>query len=238
MTEKYDKKYFKNISKDVGIIYKKHRPTKNFWTIFIRKYKSSGRLLDIGCGQGFFLEYAEKYYETYGMDISKYAIKDARNKTYTTKYILMDVTKLGFKDNSFDIITCFDVLEHLKNPKSTLQDIYRMLRRKGILAMTVPNLNSIGLKLKQERWFGYRDTTHISLLTNKEWLIMLEKCGFNIIKVFYDGLWDSPYFNYIPSFIQHLIFKIPSTILLSIGIKFPQKYGENLCVIAKKIAKK
>jgi len=200
----------------------------------IHKYKEVGKLLDIGCGPGFFLAYAGKYYDVYGIDISEYAIRKAKQRTQTAKLSIGDAANLDYKNDYFDIVTCFDLLEHLPDPELALQEFYRILKNEGILIIRVPNTDSIGARWKKEEWFGHRDKTHASLLSSEEWLDLLKDNSFEILEVFYDGLWDTPYFKRVSKVLQDIIIKFPSLILFGFGIKFSKEYGENLCMIACK----
>jgi hypothetical protein len=67
----------------------------------------------------------------------------------------------------------------------------------------------------------------------EEWLRMLMKAGFRIIDVFYSGFWNTPYVNYVPSILQHLLIRVPSVILFYLGFRFPD-VGEGLCIVAEK----
>ena len=71
--------------KGAGLLLKKRRPVWSRWTRIIRKYEASGKLLDVGCGPGFFLAYAEKHYDVHGIDISEYAVREAKQRTYHVK---------------------------------------------------------------------------------------------------------------------------------------------------------
>jgi hypothetical protein len=105
-----------------------------------------------------------------------------------------------------------------------------------LIIASVPNLESLGRRWKKQQWFGYRDPTHVSLLPNEEWRWLLQRNSFRILDTFYDGLCDSPYFNGIPTFVQHIFFKFLFTILFpllgALGIKLPMKWGENLILVA------
>jgi SAM-dependent methyltransferase len=81
MNQEYDKNYFEKTAEDAGLILKERRPLWRRWVKIIQKYKASGKLLDVGCGPGFFLAYAERYYDAHGIDISEYAIKEAKYRT-------------------------------------------------------------------------------------------------------------------------------------------------------------
>jgi 2-polyprenyl-3-methyl-5-hydroxy-6-metoxy-1,4-benzoquinol methylase len=192
-------------------------------------------MLDIGCGKGFFLEYMKKFYSVMGTDISMFAVNRSKELLENVPLFLADATHLCFKKEKFDIVTAFDIIEHIQDPEPILKEFYSVLRLDGILVITTPNMKSIGRKLKKDNWFGYRDKTHISLLYPDEWIKLIEDSGFKVSNIYFDGLWDSPYFTKIPSFLQHIVFKYFSTILLCFGVTFPQKYGEDLYVIARKV---
>jgi len=215
-SNKYDEKYFRETRADVGVLLTKMRPLWRRWIKIIRKYKPSGKLLDAGCGEGYFLEYAEKYYEAYGIDASEYCIKEAKQRANHTKLSVGSITHLDYDNEYFDVVTCFDVLEHLDNPSTAIRESCRVLKSGGVFVIRVPNTHSIGIKLKKDEWFGYRDKTHVT---------------------FYDGLWDPPYFKKVPKVLQHLFFKIPSMILFVFGFGSSKLFGENLCVITERGAK-
>jgi SAM-dependent methyltransferase len=187
----------------------------------------------VGCGLGYFIEMAAKYYECNGIDVSEYAISCANKRIKNAIMTTGDANSLEFNDDYFDIITCFDVLEHLPYPQNTMGEFNRTLKDQGILVISVPNTESIGLEWKGKDWFGYRDPTHTSLLSPRDWEKLLEKYGFTIIDIRYDGLWDPPYFKRIPNIIQYVSFTIPSMILFWLGFRFPHRFGENIIFVAK-----
>lgn len=230
----FDQEYFETKSPTNSFLKGKKPLYHRFWLRYILKVKDEGILLDSGCGKGYFLAYAEKHYHTYGIDISDFAIQYAKDNLKSSKLMVKEADNTGFPDNFFDIITCFDILEHLNNPDAALKECRRILKENGLLIVTIPNTDSIGVKLKKNNWYGYRDKTHVSLLSNESWFKLLQENDFKIIEFFYDGMWDSPYFAKIPSIIQHIFFKIPVTILFGLGIKFPKKLGEGLCIVVSK----
>ncbi|MBT9150322.1 MAG: putative S-adenosylmethionine-dependent methyltransferase [candidate division WS2 bacterium] len=207
-----------------------------FWSRMIRKHAHCGKLLDIGCAEGALLKWAERCgYDTYGIDLSQFAINRLSRRTLSrTKLFVANASSLPFVNNYFDIITCFDVLEHLETPQTALTEAHRCLKKGGMFIMSVPNINSRGLKWKGDNWFGYRDDTHLSLLSVVEWENLCQKSAFEIASRFYDTLWDSPYLKGIPSVIQHLIFKPSLLVFYWCPIRFPSSWGENLYIVAKK----
>jgi len=139
----------------------------------ILKYKNSGKLLDIGCALGFFLRFAENYFETYGIDISSLAIKKAKTITPNSKLFVQDAQlKYPFKDNFFDIVTSYDVIEHLSNPYGSLKESFRVLKTSGYLFLQTPTDKSQKIII---------DNTHISLFSKSRLVYILKKIGFNIV---------------------------------------------------------
>ena len=236
MQHKYGDDYYAIDSNYDKMLFKGRKPFHYiFWKRKLKRLVKNGMLLDIGCGKGFFLEYMAKFYSVLGTDVSKYAVLESKKLLGNIPLCVADATSLCFKKDKFDIVTAFDIIEHITNPKNMLNECHSVLKQNGLIVLTTPNTKSIGRKLKQDEWFGYRDTTHVSLLSPSEWINLLEESDFQLVNVYYDGLWDSPYLTKVPTFLQHILFKYLSTILLCCGITFPQKYGEDLYLIARKV---
>jgi 2-polyprenyl-3-methyl-5-hydroxy-6-metoxy-1,4-benzoquinol methylase len=235
----YNSDYF-NIRKKIRL-FGKYRFIKKlkhpFWNRIIRKYMTGGKLLDIGCAEGDLLEWASSHgFCPTGIDVSEYILRENKKKNELLNYDLItsNIQKLPFKKNSFQIITCFDVLEHIKNPDSALLEILRCLQNNGLCIISVPNLNSLGHMLKKEQWFAYSDPTHISLHTIEFWIQHLQKQNFTIITHFSDTFWDTPYFPHLPILLQHIVARL-LFILFWFGIEIiPSHRGENLYIIARK----
>ena len=128
------------------------------------------RLLDVGCGDGDFTMLLKKVLdvkEVYGIDISPKAVEIANKKGFTAVQVDIDAEKFSFEDGYFDIIVCGEVIEHLFDPDHLLDEIYRVLKRKGICLLTTPNLaawyNRVALLL------GYQPYKSAPSLKN-EWV--------------------------------------------------------------------
>jgi SAM-dependent methyltransferase len=97
------------------------------------------KILDAGCGTGSNIIFFNQYGKTYGADISPVATKFCRMrgiKNVTTS----DVSKLPYKDSSFDLVSCMDVLEHIENEDKAIREIFRVLKPGGEVLLTVPAL--------------------------------------------------------------------------------------------------
>lgn len=141
------------------------------------------KLLDIGCAYGYFLRIAGGFgFETYGIDISRYAVEQAR-KMVNAKFFCGDVQdNLPFANSYFEIITMFDVIEHLEKPYDALREIRRALKSRGVFIITTPNINSLLRRILGEKWIGFRDETHVNLYSIHGLKFMLRKAGFKVLK--------------------------------------------------------
>lgn len=115
------------------------------------------RLLDIGCGDGSFtviLRDTLKTRETIGIEISPEAISILEKKGIKACQLDIDEQNFPFTDDSFDIVYCGEVIEHLFNPDHLLKEIYRVLKPGGKCIITTPNLS--GWANRFALLFGYQ----------------------------------------------------------------------------------
>jgi SAM-dependent methyltransferase len=102
----------------------------------------SGRLLDMGCGLGFFLKAMTPYanWEAYGCEISPAAVRYARETLGLTNVICSRLEEADLPQSSFDIITFWDVLEHILRPDPLLRTCHALLREGGLCFIRTPNI--------------------------------------------------------------------------------------------------
>jgi 2-polyprenyl-3-methyl-5-hydroxy-6-metoxy-1,4-benzoquinol methylase len=111
---------------------------------FIGNYLSqeSGKLLDVGCGLGFFVKAvltARPKWEAVGYEISKQAVAFANNQNGLPSVYAGLVQNSKLPENTFDIITLWDVIEHIPKPHSLLTYLFSLLKPGGILFLQTPN---------------------------------------------------------------------------------------------------
>lgn len=136
MEDKYNKIWEKKSSLDRPIVEKGSRID-----IALKLLESGDKLLDIGCGDGTLGYYAKtKYKEVYGVDISEKALDIAKNRGVITFKVDLNKDRLPFPDDYFDAVTCLDVLEHVIDPRILIKEIRRVLKRRGILIISTPNI--------------------------------------------------------------------------------------------------
>ena len=139
------------------------------------------RALDVGCGYGYAMTLFKEFgYEVYGTDISKHILHEARgNLVWDVALVVHDIqTPLPF-NKKFDLITCFEVLEHLKSPESAIENCYHALKPGGLYIVTTPNRLSPFSSILE------RDKEHINVRSAGEWKRCFSRFGWNVFKVFY-----------------------------------------------------
>ena len=121
---------------------------------FIGQSKGGGKLLDIGCGPGFFLAEAKAQgWRAQGVDLSGWAKKTAMER-FGVEVFQGALAEARFPSKSFDAVVMNDVIEHLEDPKSALQEIRRILKNDGILYISTPDIDSVLSRALGGGWWG------------------------------------------------------------------------------------
>ncbi len=140
----------------------------------------NGKLLDLGCGEGHFLKYASSHeWDVSGIDLK------VENTEFAKKILEIrniQCTSLGqalLPEKTFDVVTLYDLIEHLAHPFSELKKIHKLLRPGGLVVISTPNVkNSFFMK---ELWTGYITKGHIYFFSKKTLTQMLQRAGFKVI---------------------------------------------------------
>ena len=117
--------------------------TRNIIFTQIDKYigkTNNLKILDIGCGTGIVIKRMEKYGKVVGIDMSDESLGFCKVRGIKS-VIKADATNLPFDDNTFDLITALDVIEHIKNEDLVISEISRVLKNNGKVIATVPAFN-------------------------------------------------------------------------------------------------
>lgn len=235
---RYDESYFRSYNYEGASLgrFSMYWWARRYYATLVKRRRHSGRLLEIGCGLGHLLARLENRFETFGIDISEYAVAQARRVARRSTVEVLPAEGIDrFGPDAFDVIVALHLMEHLHDPALVLRKCAQVSRRGGLLLMTTPNLRAPFIRLKGEEWQGYKDKTHINMKEPHVWRQLLEASGFRVEKVFGDGLWNVPYVTFIPARIQLAFFGLPAAVQTLTGTTFnPARLGENLIILAEK----
>jgi SAM-dependent methyltransferase len=133
---------------------------------FIRKRRPAGRLLEIGCAYGFFLQEAAAFYDIQGLEISEDAAAFCRQRGLPVLTGVADEAAFA-KLGRFDVIVLLDVIEHLPDPARTLALCGRHLDREGVIVITTGDFASLYARLSGRNWRLMTPPQHLWYFTPK-----------------------------------------------------------------------
>lgn len=147
----------------------------------IRRHVETGSMLDVGCGTGAFLDGMREHgWEVEGIEpgvrASSYASEEFGLKVQNTT---LEVAKL--KPASLDLVTMWNVLEHLSDPLQGLRRIREALRPGGLLVVAIPNLDSYDQALFGKYWAGYDLPRHLFTFPVATMERMAQAAGFEVL---------------------------------------------------------
>lgn len=145
--------------------------------------------LDIGCNKGFLLAAAVAHdWQVYGVELVpelmrpfQRQFKQFAHNIFSTRFV--DV-QANFSDNSFDVISAIDVIEHFEEPRRDMSGIYRILKRGGLFVAQTPNGAAKQAGELQERWGALKPLEHLHLFNATNLEIFARQLGFAEIKFF------------------------------------------------------
>lgn len=151
------------------------------------KYRKTGKMLDVGCGIGLFLIEAKKRgWEVYGTEFTDRAIEICREKG-----IQMEQGKLDpawYTENSFDVVTSWEVMEHINNPLEEVSNIRQILRPGGLFFFTTPNFNAFERYVLKSNYNVIEYPEHLCYYTKRTMNYLLKNNGFSREKMTTTGI--------------------------------------------------
>jgi len=127
----------------------------------IDQYRYFNRLLDVGCSTGEFLDYAKgRGWEVAGCELAGHTARIARERV-GCEVKSVSFEEAEFEEGSFDVVTMWDVIEHLFDPDAALSEAWRVLRPGGLLVLNTPNYNSLSRLLLGKKWEAIYPPRHL-----------------------------------------------------------------------------
>ncbi len=145
-----------------------------------RLHPQRGTLLDVGCAFGRFLLLAGKAgWQPLGVELSAPAVKIARESGLDVIGGTLQTADLP--DASVDVVTLWEVIEHVRSPLDELGQIARILKPGGVVALSTPNAASLRARQEGPDWYGYHvSREHLLFFTPQTLTFALKSAGFRI----------------------------------------------------------
>ncbi len=157
----------------------------------VLQYRQRGRLLDIGCAIGDFLGVMTRKegWVCLGIEPSPEIAKEVEVRLGIS-VIPSSIEEAALKEASFDVVTAWDVLEHVREPRLALNKIHRWLKDDGLFVASMPNISSLEYRLFRGFWFNLDPPRHFWHYTPRTIRRLLEEEHFQLIRI-ETSLWSS-----------------------------------------------
>jgi 2-polyprenyl-3-methyl-5-hydroxy-6-metoxy-1,4-benzoquinol methylase len=170
-----------------------------------------GRILDVGCSSGLFLNVAKgSGWSTFGTELNQTELEMARASGHVLWSGMIEEIP---KDELFDVITLWDVFEHLKDGRGFLETARNRLTPNGALFLQIPNGGSFAARLLQDKCNVFDGVEHVCLYSVETIALLMEKCGWRIESM-------SSVIDELKPILNHLNFEHPYTGTFSFKQKF------------------
>ncbi len=190
---------------------------------FFRRFKQKGRILDIGCGMGYFLYACRQCgYEVQGVDISDDAaayIREELKIPVTTG----PIEAIQLSKESMDVITMWHFLEHAPDPRVYLEKAWQWLKPDGLLVVDVPNYEGTDAGKMWDTWTGWDPPYHLTHFTPHNLMEMLKHKGFQTLRTK----------DYLSEYVKEKLEKIPVVGLFARPVARMYS-GHSFAVVARK----
>jgi 2-polyprenyl-3-methyl-5-hydroxy-6-metoxy-1,4-benzoquinol methylase len=154
---------------------------------FVRRFVSSGTLLDVGASFGHFLAAARETFTAYGVESHPRAVEWSRS-TFEVQNVVGSVYAIpSALPAPFDVVSAWDVIEHLDEPRRALTMCRSYLKPGGWLFLSTPDAGSIVSRLLGSRWLYQDPVQHVNLFSRANLSRSLEECGFELVAHTYFG---------------------------------------------------
>ncbi len=218
---------------------------------FITRHQTAGHLLDVGCATGVFLDSmrASGGWAVQGVEISPEAAQIARDQ-YHLDVRTGTLEEAAFGSATFDVVTLWDVLEHLHHLGASLDEVWRILKPGGWLVLRVPNGACWDARLFGQYWAGLEPPRHLYVFTPKTLRAILEQHHFRLMRSstasaayttfllslrFYLRDHDGSFGAGLLRVLYHPVFRVLSAPLFMVGSICHR--GPQLVAVAQKISK-
>jgi SAM-dependent methyltransferase len=198
---------------------------------FIRKYCPRGRLLDVGCAYGFFLQEAKPFFEVAGVELADDAAAHGRRSGLNVLTGGADESTLA-QLGGMDVIVLLDVIEHLPSPRDTLALCARHLVPGGIIVVTTGDFGSLSARLAGARWRLMTPPQHLWFFSGESMRRMAGSLGLEVAH--FDHPWKIVPLSLITFQLARMLGRRPARAPSAIGIGLPVNLFDAMRVVLRK----
>lgn len=228
-----------NIAEEENVVRSMKRATFRSALAALPAETQIGRVLDVGCAAGYFLEEAQELgWEPWGVELSSYAAGIA-GRLFGNTVRQGTLEQAGFPDRYFHLITMFDLLEHVPEPLKMLKEAGRILTDGGLILIVTPDVGSLSARVMGHRWSHYK-REHLWYFTRKRLESLLADSGFypvvcqsavKMLTISYIGRQFDTYKHPLLTPLSRLLLNLLPATLRS--CPFPSHCGELLMLVRK-----
>jgi SAM-dependent methyltransferase len=147
----------------------------------------AGRLLDVGCATGFFLEAASQSWGVTGVELSDFAAEYARHEFGHT-VLTGDIADVGLPDASFDVVTLWNTVEHMADPRRAISHVARVAAPNALVVLTTGNVAGPLARRDLVNWNLMTPPEHLYFFDPSTITRLLEDAGLTVRRIAQDGL--------------------------------------------------
>jgi SAM-dependent methyltransferase len=186
---KGDEKFSSSLFENILDIFRKKRAKKT-----AKSLQSGAKVLDIGCGNGKYLDFVSKYgdFQLFGIEMPGNSAKRAA-KIPNMQLHIGKIESANFPEDYFDAISLFHVFEHLEEPLKTIEIISKIAKKNARFQISFPNIDSFQAKRFKADWLHLDPPRHLLYFKPKDFIKLMKKHGFELVKESYFSIEQNPF---------------------------------------------
>jgi len=209
---------------------------------YLKRHSKKGRVLDIGCSAGFFLKIAkDNGWEARGVEISGDTSQIARDR-YGLNVLTGDLEVDSFSPGSFDAVTLWDTLEHVRDPRKTMSIVNKVLNVGGTVIISTPDIEGLFPRCARKisgvtgDWIHPEPPHHLYQFSKNTLRMLLELSGFELIRMYYERIPITYTFKSFKILRKSLHSLLRASMIVPLSFVGPWiKSGDIIVVVARKI---